>query len=473
MIRRLCHWRVCCSLTLVVCALVSGCSSASRVARENIPFVSPPSEDEDTKISREFRREAKKQLKFVTDPEVDRYVDGLGRRILSAWGPQPFDYQYFVIDEPVLNAFAVPGGSIYIYAGLIDRVRSTAELAGVLAHETAHTAKRHMARMAGPDPIALLGLLGAMLAARSGAGAEAAAVLGQGVAATRQIAFTRGLEMEADTLGVKYMAAAGYDPHAMLTFQKLMLQEQTLNPIDVPPYLLDHPLSQERIANVEQLIRSMKLPATAPAGEDPIRKIQTLIRLERHEADAVIAEQKKALDQSPRNREPFQLLGIAYYSKGMWQESRKNLEQAKALDPQSPGIDRDLGRVYTQINDYELAHAAFNQALATEPKDTLAYLYLGELYEKENDFRSALGAYSNAQALSPLWDRPLQRLSNVYGKLDRLGDAYYYLGRSLLLQDEDEKAYAAFEKAAKIVGASSARGQLITEELTSLRARKR
>jgi predicted Zn-dependent protease len=471
MSRRFSQWRVCCSLILLVCLLAS-CSSASRIARENVPLVSPPSEDEDTKISREFRREAKKQLKFVSDPEVNRYVDGIGRRILSAWGPQPFDYRYFVIDEPVLNAFAVPGGSIYIYAGLIDRARSTAELAAVMAHETTHTAKRHMARMAGPDPIALLGLLGAMLAARSGAGAEAAAALGQGIAAARQIAYTRGLEMEADTLGLKYMAAAGYDPRAMLSFQKLMLQEQTLNPIDVPPYLLDHPPSQERVANVELLIRSMNLGEPVTVREDPIKKIQTLIRLERHEADQVIAEQKQALAQSPKNSQAYQLMGVAYFSKRMWQESRTNLEQAKALDPQSPGIDRDLGRVYTQTNDYALAHAAFNQAFATEPKDALTYIYLGELYEKEGDLRSAAGAYLNANNLAPLWDNPPYHLSVVYGKLDRLGDAYYYHGRSLLLQDDDKRAFADFDRAIKILGEKSPRGQVIKEELAALRARR-
>jgi predicted Zn-dependent protease len=471
MSRRFCQWRACCCLIPLVCLLTS-CSSASRIARENVPLVSPPSEDEDTKISREFRREAKKQLKFVSDPEVNRYVDGIGRRILSAWGPQPFDYRYFVIDEPVLNAFAVPGGSIYIYAGLIDRARSTAELAAVMAHETTHAAKRHMARMAGPDPIALLGLLGAMLAARSGAGAEAAAALGQGIAAARQIAYTRGLEMEADTLGLKYMAAAGYDPRAMLSFQKLMLQEQTLNPIDVPPYLLDHPPSQERVANVELLIRSMNLGEPVTVREDPIKKIQTLIRLERDEADQVIAEQKQALAQSPKNSQAYQLMGIAYFSKRMWQESRKNLEQAKALDPQSPGIDRDLGRVYTQTNDYALAHAAFNQALATEPKDALTYIYLGELYEKEGDLRSATGAYLNANNLAPLWDNPPYHLSVAYGKLDRLGDAYYYHGRSLLLQDDDKRAFADFDRAIKILGEKSPRGQLIKEELAALRARR-
>jgi beta-barrel assembly-enhancing protease len=472
-IRRFSLWYVGCGWILLVCLVASGCSSASRAAQEIIPAVGPPSEDEDTRISREFRREIRKYVKFVNDPEVDRYVDGVGRRVLSALGPQPFDYRYFVIDEPVLNAFAVPGGSIYIYTGLIDRVRSTDELAAVMAHETTHVAKRHMARMAGIDPISVLGLLAAMLAARSsGSGAQAAAVLGQGISAARQIAFTRQLEMEADTLGLKYMTEAGYDPHAMLSFQKLMLQEQTLNPINVPAYLLDHPLTQDRVANIELLMRSTKSNELAAIRADPIKKIQTLIRLEKQEADSVIAEQKKVLSQAPKNSEAYQLLGIAFFSKGMWQEARKNLDQALALNPQSPGIHRDLGRVYAQTNDYGLAKAAFDRALALEPQESLTYLYLGEVYEKEGDLRGAAGAYLNANNLAPLWDKPPYRLSIVYGKLDRLGDAYYYHGRSLLLQDDDQRALADFDKAIKIFGEKSPRGQLIKEERSALRARR-
>jgi len=98
---------------------------------------------------------------------------------------------------------------------------------------------------------------------------------------------------------------------------------------------------------------------------------------------------------------------------------------------------------------------------------------LGELLEKESDFRAAAGAYLNALNLSPLWDRPPYRLGVVYSKLDRLGDAYYYLGRSFLLQDDDQRAIADYEKAIKVSGENSPRGQVIGEELKALRARRK
>jgi beta-barrel assembly-enhancing protease len=449
--------------------LLAGCGS---YLPSRVPFVQPVQEDEEVKISRQFRKEAKKRLKFVNNFEVERYVDKVGRRLLSVMGPQPFEYRYFVVEDSELNAFAVPGGSIYLYTGLLDRVRSTAELAAVMAHETIHVKGRHMARMSGPDPLSLLGILGAVLA-RGGAGAQAAGAVGQAIAVQRQIGYTRQLEMEADTLGVRYMAEAGYDPQAAVNFLKTLDQERVLNPVDIPPYLMDHPLSQERVANVELLMRSLK-PNRPPVEEaDPIKKIQTLIRLERHEADAVIAEQKKSLSQSPKNGEPAQLLGVAYSSKGMWPEARENFERARTLNPKGPGIDRDLGQLYTRIQEYRLAHEAFDRALSVEPKEPLNYLFLGDLCEQESNLSTALDAYLTAVNLAPLWSEPARRVGIVYGKMNRLGDAYYYLGRSDLLQDEDEKAIADFERALKALGPSSPRGQLIKEEIQAIKARKR
>jgi predicted Zn-dependent protease len=438
-----------------------------------VPSITPPSEDEETKISREFRREAKKHLKFVTDPEVTRYIDRIGRRILSVMGPQSFDYRFFVVEDSQFNAFAVPGGSIYFYTGLIDKAKSSGEIAGVLGHELVHVKGRHMARSSGPDAISLLSLASLLLATRSSAGAEAASTVGQAVAVSRQIAYGRQLEMEADTLGLKYMTAAGYDPRAMLNFQKTMLKEQSLTPLNVPPYLLDHPLTQERISNAELVMRSMNLSAPVVDGPDPLNRIKTLIRIELNETDAVIAEQKKSVAETPKNSQAYQLLGISYLSKGMLQEAGANLEKAMALDPQTPGIDWDLGRLYTRLKNYPSAHTALDRALAKKSDDALTYMYLGELYEREEDLRSAAGAYLNAGNLAPLWDKPMYQLGMVYGKLDRLGDAHYYLGKSLLLQDEDEKAIANYEKAVKLLGENSPRAQLIKEELKTLRARKK
>jgi len=92
--------------TLIVLFLIDSCAS---VHMPSVPGISPPGQDEEVKISREFRREARKQLKFISNPEVQRYVENVGRRLLSVMGPTQFDYRYFVIEESELNAFSVPG----------------------------------------------------------------------------------------------------------------------------------------------------------------------------------------------------------------------------------------------------------------------------------------------------------------------------------------------------------------------------
>jgi predicted Zn-dependent protease len=469
--KRFSRWHRACAWILLVAFWLAGCSG-TRIPSV-LPSITPPSEDEETRISREFRREAKKQLKFVSDPEVERYIDRIGQRILAAMGPQPFDYRFFVVEDTQLNAFAVPGGSIYFFTGLIEKAKSSSEIAGVLGHEIVHIKGHHMARSSGPDAISLLSLASLLLLTRSSAGAQAASTVGQAVAATRQIAYSRQLEMEADTLGVRYMTAAGYDPKGSLGFLKILDQERTLNPIDLPAYMLTHPVTQERVANVELVIRSLGKAAQNAEEFDPLKKVQLIIRSERRDRDAVIAEYQNSLRQNPQNGDALHLLGFAQFLTGDFMQAQQNYERALRLKPHDPMLHRDVARLLTQTGDYASARSAYERAIVLEPKEPLTYLYLGEMYEKQADFRSAAGAYLNAAGLSPLWDKPAFKLGQVYSKLDRLGDAYYYLGRSFLLQDEDDKAMPNYEKAVKILGANSPRGQLIQEELNTLRARRR
>jgi predicted Zn-dependent protease len=456
---------------VLVSLLINGCGL---VAKPIAAALGPPGEDEETRISREFRREAKKHFKFVSNPEVERFIDRIGRRILSATGPLSFDYRFFVIDDAQLNAFAVPGGSIYMFTGMIERAKSTDELAGVMGHEIVHIKGRHMARSSGPDAISVLSLLSMILLARSGSGAQAAGVVGQAVAATRQAAFSRQMEMESDTLGTRYMAAAGYDPKGTIAFLKTLDQERALNPIDVPAYIMSHPVTQERVANAKLVVKSLGATQTRPDDPETLKKVQTIIRMERTTGrDTIVREYEKLVQQNPQNPEALYLLGFAQQLQGQLPQARSNYEKSRQLRPNSPGLQRELGRLYGQMGDFTAAREAFDRAVALEPNEPLTYLYMGEMLEKSGDLRSAAGAYLNAQNQAPLWDRPPYQLGIVYGKLDRRGDGYYYLGRAHALQDEDEKAIGDFERAIKLIGANSPRGQMIKEELNSIRNRKR
>src|SRR6185436_14474448 len=367
-----CSWRTHCVYVVLVSLLISGCSSGLSSA---IPSVSGPTEDEEVRISLEFRREAKKVLKFVNDPEVERYIDRIGRRILAATGPLSFDYRFFVVDEDQLNAFSVPGGSIYVYTGLIERTKNTDELAGVLGHEITHATNHHMARASGPDAVSILSLLAMVALARSGSGAQAAGMVGQAVSATRQLAFSRQLEMEADTLGTRYMAAAGYDPKGTIEFLKILDQERALNPIDVPAYVMSHPITQERVANAELVVKSLTPRELRSESPEALKKVQIVIRMDRPGREAVVNEYEKLVQKNPQDAQLRHLLGFAEQLQGQLAQARQNYEKSRQLQPANPGLERDLGRLYGEIGDFSASRNAFDRALALEPSESLTYLY--------------------------------------------------------------------------------------------------
>jgi len=269
------------------------------------------------------------------------------------------------------------------------------------------------------------------------------------------------------------MATAGFDPKGTIGFLKVLDQERALNPIDVPAYIQSHPITQERVANAELVVRSLGATQPRPETTEGLKKVQIIIQTERTTRASVIAEYENLVQKNPENPEALYLLGFAQQLQGQLSQAQRSYEKSQSLRPENAGLQRDLGRLYGQTGEFAAARTAFDRALALEPNEPLTYLYLGEMLEKAGDLRSAAGAYLNAQNLAPLWDRPPYKLGMVYGKLDRTGDGYYYLGRSYVLQDEDDRAIADFERALKIVGEKTPRGQLIKEELNILKSRKR
>src|SRR4029077_20621584 len=159
------------------------------------------------------------------------------QKIVAALGNQPFTYHFAVVRDARINAFAVPGGYIYVHGGLLLRASNDDEVAGVLGHEIAHVNAHHLARQQEATQLlnyaALLGVLLSVVQPAIGAGAVAAN-------AAVQLQYRREFEQEADYLGAGYMRRAGYDPRGMLDFFKKMLDEQRLTPASAPPYLLSH-----------------------------------------------------------------------------------------------------------------------------------------------------------------------------------------------------------------------------------------
>jgi len=216
---------------------------------ESAAVLSPQDE---RRIGEDFMRQARAQLDILDDPELNEYLQDLGRRLTAEAEGQP-EFHFFLVNNPAINAFAVPGGFIGVHTGLLLAARSEAELAAVLAHETAHITQRHIPRMiaesqrvSGPALAAILA--GILIAASGQPGGEAAILLTTAGMAQHELNFTRAFEQEADRIGMTILNSAGYDARAMPGFfeQMEILTRQYDN--NLPEFLRSHPVTGRRIA---------------------------------------------------------------------------------------------------------------------------------------------------------------------------------------------------------------------------------
>lgn len=214
-------------------------------------LISPAQE---RKLGEDFMRTARRQLDIVSDPELNAYIQSLGQRLLPKNGTTAYQQlHFFIIKDPSINAFAVPGGYIGVHTGLILATENEAELASVLAHEIAHLTQRHLLRMnaqAKRTSIpAMAALLAAILLAGSGhQGGEAAIAMTTATLAQNQLNFTREFEQEADRIGMGLLTQAGFDARAMPAFFERMQSYTRLYENNLPEFLRTHPITTRRIA---------------------------------------------------------------------------------------------------------------------------------------------------------------------------------------------------------------------------------
>src|SRR6185436_15415822 len=191
------------------------------------------STEQDIEIGRQSAGEAERQLRLVRDRSVDGYLNEIVGTLAAGYNGPRFPYHAQAVSASEINAFALPGGPLYVNSGLIEAARSEGELAGVIAHEMAHIALRHATHNVSKAYIAQagVGILGGVLAGRNGAstGQVINAVGGFGMNALF-LKYSRDAETQADILGAQMMAGPGYDPLEMATFFDLLRQPARHDP---------------------------------------------------------------------------------------------------------------------------------------------------------------------------------------------------------------------------------------------------
>lgn len=199
----------------------------------------------------QYAAQVAQQLPIIQDPEVARYITVLGDSLASVADDRSLKWTFQVIDQPEINAFAVPGGHIYVYRGLIERTANLSELAGVVSHEIAHVTQRHSMLQIRDQQIANIGVtVGCILAPQvcnNGLGSTAINT-GAGAAFAK---FSRDDEAEADRLGVRFVTRAGVDPRGMPSMFRTLINERQVRPGAVDNFFASHPVEESRVRATE------------------------------------------------------------------------------------------------------------------------------------------------------------------------------------------------------------------------------
>jgi predicted Zn-dependent protease len=325
---------------------------------------------QERKLGEDFMRRARTHLRLVDDFELNDYIQQLGQRLVARSDTPQQDFRFFVVDDPSINAFAVPGGFVGVHTGLIRHAQSESELASVLAHETAHVTQRHIPRLIAEENRttlpALAAILASILLASSGAvsGAEAGVALTTAAVAQKGLNFTRAFEEEADRIGMQILARAEFDPRAMPQFFERMQQANRYNDTSLPEYLRTHPVTTNRIADSRN--RAERFPPRTIPDSSAFHHVRAKIRAFAPGDAAEIARSFRA-----------------------------DLESDRSADPDAERYGYALALARAQ--DYAAARAEIGKLLARHPRQPYYRIAQAEIEMRAGRYPEALGYYAAAR----------------------------------------------------------------------------
>lgn len=260
---------------MVAVTLMAGAAEAQTKVNPGWNMFSP---QQDVEIGAQSAAQAERQLPILRDREVDQYVNRIGQRLAANAGGPQFQYRFRVVNASDINAFALPGGYIYLNRGIIENARNEGEIAGVLAHEIAHSALRHGTHQASKAYAAQAGLqiLGGLLGGK--VGNNTAQILntvgGMGLNALF-LKFTRDLETQADVRGAQILAASGYTPADMVSFFQ---QLEKVDRSKKTTWLSHHPAPPDRMARIEKERQLLREPSTPTQNTTQLARIKSDLR---------------------------------------------------------------------------------------------------------------------------------------------------------------------------------------------------
>ncbi len=218
-------------------------------------------------MGQQYAQQVNAQLPIIADPEINRYVNVLGDSIAKLTARSDLEWHFYVVDSHEVNAFALPGGFVYVNRGLIERADKMDELAGVLGHEIGHVVRRHSVKQMQTAQGANIGVLLACVLTRvcNNPASQAAINVGGGALFSK---FSRDDEKQADDEGFKNVVEAGVSPEGMVSMFQKLLEERKTRPDGVSAWFASHPTEESRIADIQSQINTLDPGALAALTTD-------------------------------------------------------------------------------------------------------------------------------------------------------------------------------------------------------------
>ncbi|MFZ6864524.1 M48 family metalloprotease [Undibacterium sp. Ji67W] len=458
------HFRLLIGAAVLATSLCASTNYAQTTSpTQNLPTLGDTSREDlsplaERKLGEQIMNLVRRDPDYIDDGPVSEYLNRLGNQLLDAHpdarGEAAYNFEFFAVRDPVLNAFAFPGGFIGLHTALILTAQTESELASVIGHEIGHVAQRHIARALTSQKydsyIPLVALALAVLAARSSPDAAiAVASGGQGLAIQKQLNFSRDAEREADRIGFQILQDGGFDPTGMVTFFG-RLQASTRNYTDnAPEFLRSHPLTSERIADIQARAQGLRYKQKADGLEFYLMKSR--IRVLQDPTVQGLIDAKQIFEiQLKSEKEEDQIAakyGLAYVAckQRDFTKARKLLDQAREQTARSARQKYllDLSSVFDSLSiDILLGSKQFDLA-STEAKDAiqrlplsrgLVYQYVEALLNAKKE--ETAGIFLRDQIILYRQDAKLQNLlAKVYAAQGKQALQHIALAEAFAIQN--------------------------------------
>jgi beta-barrel assembly-enhancing protease len=422
--------------------------------------------------------ELREQNALLEDAEVNEYIHSIGMRLASQSADGGAGFHYLVLKDTEINSFAVSGGWVFIFTGLIVASSTESELAAVMAHETAHITQHHIARAMQAESRQSLAAAAAMVAAillgAIGGGPSAGNVIqggivaAQGLAAQAQINFTREDEKEADRVGIGYLAGANFDPNAMASIFETLGRTEGLVETYIPSMLIDHPVTADRIA--EARTRAAQFPPHRAPESLTFDLVKERVRVLTATADVDMAEQYAqriaAGDASLGNRYGE---GLALLQGNHPNEAAGILAQLVAQHENLTLLWDALGQAQAKAGHVKEALATFQHAETLFPRNVALTVRYGETLMAAGRPAEAHLLLLDLFNIVPPTPDQIRLTALAASAAGDPGDAYYYMGEYQLANGDPQLAVQQYQLALASPHISSIQRQRYQARLDEIR----